>query len=550
MAQRKIDPETGRVIASEGTQDPTTGVIHAPWTGPVYEQPALGMTEQQKKIGALPEGAYLNPAGGVSYQEGYSAPITGLSVAPGTQLSPTDQYQQAVKPLIEGYATSVDFYQKQQTQLENLRQEQRKMIERQYQQEKTGLEERGAQEMGGAKAQAGRFGGLGFDTAQQGYLASVQKQSDERLASLNKSKQDALATADFQAFDRYQQLADKELARQDKLAELKINMLTKAFEMQTEQKKYNTDMAFKEKQFEQQQLEFQTGEERAQQEFGLKQKLAQQELTQQDIENVTKQISSFAQALVPLEQINSNNRTVFETVMGLPDGTFESYYSGLLYEAKQGQQLNDLKVKQIQADINNTYSQIKERGTVKAELLSVAEAQSLGVPYGTTKSEAVKLGITPQKPATEAQETDARTAVRLEQAEPTLKSLEQKIVKLNPASFEAQLTLPSYLQSSDFQQYMQSARNFINANLRKESGAVISPTEFQEARQQYLPQAGDKPETLKLKENNRKLIFEKYKKSAGSAYSSVGELLGKENVFTSSKGGTGQTSSGLKWTIE
>ncbi len=126
---------------------------------------------------------------------------------------------------------------------------------------------------------------------------------------------------------------------------------------------------------------------------------------------------------------------------------------------------------------------------------------------------------------TQAQQTVAEYAARIEQAEPTINTLQEEIQKMNLISFEAQIKLPSALQSTEIQQYMQAARNFINAKLRRESGAVIAESEFTEAKQQYLPQPGDSPENLQLKKNNRDLIYASLKRAAGPAFSSVNELL-------------------------
>src|SRR3990167_11463510 len=92
------------------------------------------------------------------------------------------------------------------------------------------------------------------------------------------------------------------------------------------------------------------------------------------------------------------------------------------------------------------------------------------------------------KAPTVAQQTVSEYAARLEQANPTIEALEKKITGMNILSFTAQVNLPAALQTSTIQQYMQAARNFINAKLRRESGAVIANSEFIEARQQYLPQ--------------------------------------------------------------
>jgi hypothetical protein len=184
-------------------------------------------------------------------------------------------------------------------------------------------------------------------------------------------------------------------------------------------------------------------------------------------------------------------------------------------------------------------------GTSTTEgILSPTEAASLNLPYGTTKSEAMIKGIIPERPASVAQQTVAGYAARIEQASPILKKLEETIQNTNFLNFEAQIRLPSVAQSADIQQYMQASRNFINSVLRRESGAVISPTEFAEARQQYLPQPGDTAETLAQKEANRNLVFNSLKQAAGPAYSSVGELLGGTPNLASKirvKLSTGQT---------
>jgi hypothetical protein len=62
--------------------------------------------------------------------------------------------------------------------------------------------------------------------------------------------------------------------------------------------------------------------------------------------------------------------------------------------------------------------------------------------------------------------------------------------------------------SSESQRAEQAQRDFVNAVLRRESGAVISPSEFANAQKQYFPQPNDKPETLAQKARNRKIAIE------------------------------------------
>jgi hypothetical protein len=74
------------------------------------------------------------------------------------------------------------------------------------------------------------------------------------------------------------------------------------------------------------------------------------------------------------------------------------------------------------------------------------------------------------------------------------------------------------------QTFLQAERNFINAVLRRESGAVISPEEFTNARQQYIPQPGDGPEVLEQKRRNRQTVQRSFVRDAGPSYQPVIDL--------------------------
>jgi hypothetical protein len=74
------------------------------------------------------------------------------------------------------------------------------------------------------------------------------------------------------------------------------------------------------------------------------------------------------------------------------------------------------------------------------------------------------------------------------------------------------------LISSDRQQFEQAERNFINAQLRRESGAVISPEEFKEARKQYIPQPGDDAGVLAQKKESRRIAIEAMQREGGPFY--------------------------------
>lgn len=61
------------------------------------------------------------------------------------------------------------------------------------------------------------------------------------------------------------------------------------------------------------------------------------------------------------------------------------------------------------------------------------------------------------------------------------------------------------VDSEKGQQLRQAQRDFLNAVLRRESGAVIADTEFASGTQQYFPQPGDGPAVIAQKARNRAL---------------------------------------------
>ena len=61
----------------------------------------------------------------------------------------------------------------------------------------------------------------------------------------------------------------------------------------------------------------------------------------------------------------------------------------------------------------------------------------------------------------------------------------------------------NYLNSDEYRQFDQAKRNWVNAILRRESGAVISEQEFENAEIQYFPRPGDDAAIIEQKRQNR-----------------------------------------------
>lgn len=107
------------------------------------------------------------------------------------------------------------------------------------------------------------------------------------------------------------------------------------------------------------------------------------------------------------------------------------------------------------------------------------------------------------KPPTADQALSARFARRMEQAENIINKLAASGYDRTSLMGAVGSFVPSAIAPSASQEQEQAERNFINAILRDESGAAISPTEFASAEKQYFPRAGDSPQVIENKKANR-----------------------------------------------
>lgn len=87
---------------------------------------------------------------------------------------------------------------------------------------------------------------------------------------------------------------------------------------------------------------------------------------------------------------------------------------------------------------------------------------------------------------------------------------------------------PNVLKSPDRQRMEQAQRDFVNAQLRRESGAVISDSEFDNAAKQYFPQPGDSDAVIAQKNQARNIAIQNMKNAAGNSYSS--SLSGEQDI--------------------
>lgn len=114
------------------------------------------------------------------------------------------------------------------------------------------------------------------------------------------------------------------------------------------------------------------------------------------------------------------------------------------------------------------------------------------------------------KPLTEGQANSARYGARMEEAHNTLQELSGKGVNVSNPGARAGWGVGdavNMISGADQQRLEQAKRDFVNAILRRESGAAISPTEFDSADKQYFPQRGDTKEVIAQKARNREIAI-------------------------------------------
>jgi len=176
-------------------------------------------------------------------------------------------------------------------------------------------------------------------------------------------------------------------------------------------------------------------------------------------------------------------------------------------QAEENRQL--AQQKQIERD-----NQRKQR---LAEInLQAANAKDLEMLKQANKTQLAKLQGTKGKQPKGDQRKAATFAKRMEQAEGVFNQLDQAGVDRTSVAFVARNKfVPEFLESEEFKVQKQAERNFVNAVLRRESGASIADSEFESAERQYFPRPGDTPQVLKQKKLNRIIALQGLRAEAG-----------------------------------
>lgn len=137
---------------------------------------------------------------------------------------------------------------------------------------------------------------------------------------------------------------------------------------------------------------------------------------------------------------------------------------------------------------------------------------------------------------TESEQKAAGFAQRMELSDQLLKDIENKVYTQQAAGKDVGTMYPttrtqalgsvplvgSYLEnvgsSKQQQLYKNAQENWVRANLRKESGAVIGTDEMKDEIRTYFPQPGNEPEVIAQKQLLRQVTQNAMKTAAGKSY--------------------------------
>lgn len=204
-------------------------------------------------------------------------------------------------------------------------------------------------------------------------------------------------------------------------------------------------------------------------------------------------------------------------------------------------------IKDKEGNINGVFNKRQQR------FLTPEELKGINAPDGA-RTGANPYAVQGAKPATEAQDKAYAYGSRMAQAVPLLDQFES--YGMNPTEV-MRSKVPgagNYLVDPQYQQFAQAEKGFINAHLRRDSGAAIAKDEYVKYRNEYIPQPGDSPEVLAQKREAR---LRATKDMLSGAHPNQKPPPGFENPETAGRGGqvapaqsgAGTLKSGIPWKV-
>jgi hypothetical protein len=152
------------------------------------------------------------------------------------------------------------------------------------------------------------------------------------------------------------------------------------------------------------------------------------------------------------------------------------------------------------------------------------------------------------KPLTEGQSKDTVYATRAEGALPTLDQYDVALTSLGDVALGADPTgiVRGRLQSNEYQLARQAGDEFLQAILRKDTGAAITAQEQELYGKTYLPQPGDSTDVIAQKRQSRRRALEAIKAGL-PASAMVAQEQALQRSGTAAEPPTGLTPEDMKW---
>jgi hypothetical protein len=138
--------------------------------------------------------------------------------------------------------------------------------------------------------------------------------------------------------------------------------------------------------------------------------------------------------------------------------------------------------------------------------------------FDLTRQDKLDARTEKETAGTSVQQVSRGFGKRLEDANAVFDKIEKAGYDRSDVSAGLGSMLPNMARSAEAQMQDQAERNFVNALLRKESGAAISKDEFSSAEMQYFPRAGDTPEVIAQKKANRERAVDTLRREAGKTW--------------------------------
>ncbi len=191
--------------------------------------------------------------------------------------------------------------------------------------------------------------------------------------------------------------------------------------------------------------------------------------------------------------------------MNLGDGSYLNQNTGEVLTAPGGSQKAPQVVELFDEASGQPYKATWDAETGQYQRVGGVKARS-GMQLTTNPDGTVSLTEGPLSNRPKLTEGEAKNAGFLERVNKSAKvldALEGEGTSLFNKTLGNVPVAGNYMRSQNAQKYDQAKRDFVNAILRRESGAVISDQEFANAEQQYFPQPGDGPDVIAQKRQNR-----------------------------------------------